>query len=104
MSERLEKLQILLERQPNDPFLLYGMGLELKKLGRTDDALASLDKVTAVDPGYCYAHHQKGLIYEANGRLDEAIAAYRAGIDAAIRAGDAHAKDEIEAALAMIGD
>ncbi len=96
MSDRLDKLTSMLERQPNDAFLLYGTGLELKKLGRSAEALAYLDKVIAVDPGYCYAYHQKGLIHEANGNLDEAKAAYRAGIDAAVRTGDAHARDEIE--------
>lgn len=104
MGERLEKLKSMLERQPDDAFLLYGMGLELKKLGRNDEALAYLDKVIAVDSGYCYAYHQKGLIHEAGGDVEQARSAYRAGIEAAVRCGDTHAKDELEGALAMIGD
>jgi tetratricopeptide (TPR) repeat protein len=101
-NERLEKLQKLLERDPNDAFLLYGIALEHKKLGDAAGAIEFLDRVIARDPGYCYAYHQKGLTLESTGDLDAAKAAYRAGIEAAKRTGDAHAQSEIEAALSMI--
>jgi len=102
VSERLEKLTAMLRRQPDDPFLLYGVALEHKKLGDHASALKFLDRVTAVDPGYCYAWHQKGLIHESNGDTEAAKKAYREGIEAANRVGDAHAKEEITAALSMV--
>ena len=102
VSERLHKLQKMLEREPSDTFLIYGLALEHKKLGNSDEALKLLDRVIALDPGYCYAYHQKGLTFESAGDNESARSAYRAGIDAARRKGDAHAQGEIEAALAMI--
>ena len=102
-SERLEKLQKLLQREPNDTFLLYGIALEHKKLGDAKTAIAYLDRVIAADPGYCYAYHQKGLVYESQGDAESAKSAYRAGIDAATKKGDAHAQGEIQAALEMLG-
>ncbi len=92
----------MLERQPGDAFLLYGVGLELKKLGRDIEALEFLDRVTGADPNYCYAYHQKGLIRESRGDVEGAKRAYIEGIEAAVRSGDGHAKGEIEGALAMI--
>ena len=102
VSERLEKLQKMLEREPNDTFLIYGLALEHKKLGDQARAIELLDRVIALDPGYCYAYHQKGLAFESTGDTESARSAYRAGIEAAKRKGDAHAQGEIEAALSMI--
>jgi tetratricopeptide (TPR) repeat protein len=101
-SERLEKLQKMLERDPQDTFLLYGIALEHKKLGAAKQAIEYLDRVIAADPGYCYAYHQKGLAYESTGDMEAAKSAYRAGIDAATKKGDEHARSEIQAALDML--
>lgn len=101
-SERLEKLQQLLQRDPNDTFLLYGIALEHKKLGDAATAIEFLNDVIARDAGYCYAYHQKGLIFESTGDTESAKQSYRAGIAAARVKGDAHAQGEIEAALSLI--
>ena len=102
VSNRMRQLQKMLEKEPNDPFLLYGLGLEYKKANDAAHAIEFLDRVIAVDPGYCYAYHQKGLVYEAADDMPSAKAAYRAGIEAATKKGDAHARSEIEAALSLI--
>ncbi len=101
-SERLEKLQQMLTKEPNDTFLLYGIAMELKKLNDPAAALTFFDRVTQLDPGYCYAYHQKGLIHESQGDAIAAKASYSEGIAAAIEKGDDHARSEIEAALSMI--
>lgn len=92
----------MLERDPGDTFLLYGIALEHKKLGDGARAVEFLDRVIAADPGYCYAYHQKGLVFESTGDVEAAKGAYRAGIEAATKKGDAHAREEISAALSMI--
>jgi tetratricopeptide (TPR) repeat protein len=102
MNDRLEKLQAMLQRQPDDAFLLYGIAMEMKKSGSYEEALNYLTKVIAVDPGYCYAYFQQGQVNEAKGDMESAKRAYRAGLIAAEKKGDAHAKDEIAGALSMI--
>ena len=102
MSDRLNKLLTMLEREPRDAFLLYGVALEYKKMNEPTKAVEFLDRVIAVDPGYCYAYHQKGLTFESTGDLESAKRAYRDGISAAQRKGDAHAAEEIGAALSLI--
>ena len=92
----------MLERDPADTFLLYGIALEHKKLGDAKQAVDFLDRVISIDPGYCYAYHQKGLVFESAGDVESAKNAYRAGIEAATKKGDAHAREEIAAALSMI--
>ena len=98
----MEQLRRLLERSPNDAFLLYAIALEHKKCGESGEAIAFLDRVVKVDPLYCYAYHQRGLVYELLGDVESARRSYREGIEAAVKANDAHARGEIEAALSLI--
>ena len=98
----MAQLQRMLQSQPDDPFLLYGVAMEHKKAGDAGAALEYLRRVTARDPNYCYAYYQRGLVHESQGDAEAARAAYREGIEASQRAGDAHARGEIEAALEML--
>ncbi len=102
-NERLQKLQEMLAEKPDDAFLLYGVAMEIKKEDRHQDALDQFDRVIAVDPGYCYAYYQKGLVYEEMGRINDAKAAYQQGIDKAEEKQDAHAKSELSAAMELLG-
>lgn len=101
-SDRLAKLQAMLDRQPGDTFVLYAIALEHKKAGDNDRAIEFLDRTIRFDPGYCYAYFQKGQVFEATGDLAAAKQAYEAGIISARTKGDAHALSELEGALQMI--
>ena len=102
-NDRMQQLQRMLEKSPDDPFLLYGIAMEHKKLGDAARAIEYFDRTIAVDPGYCYAYYQRGQTLEQTGDDAGAKAAYRAGIDAAVKKGDAHARSELEAALDLLG-
>jgi tetratricopeptide (TPR) repeat protein len=101
-SPRMQQLQKMLDRTPNDPFLLYGLALEYKKLNDLPKALEYLSKTVQADMGYAYAYFQQGQVHEAMGELAAARKAYLDGIDAAAKKGDAHARSELEGALSMI--
>ncbi len=101
-SERMQKLQALLERDPNDTFLLYAIALEHKKANEPAAAIQWFDKVIEKDPGYSVAYHQAGLTHEAAGNIAAAKEAYHHGIAAAEKKGDHHAADEMRGALGMI--
>lgn len=92
----------MLDRQPGDPFTLYAVALEYKKAGQLDQAIEYLDRTLQFDPSYCYAYFQKGVVLEEQGDLEAAKSVYRAGIEAATRKGDAHAKSELEGQLQML--
>lgn len=102
MTERMQKLTQMLEKSPNDPFLAYGLAMEHKNAGDNPRAVEWFGRVIQLDPGYCYAYHQRGLAHEAAGDLEAARQSYRQGIEAARGKGDHHAAGEIAASLAMI--
>ena len=102
MSTRLEQLQKMLAREPNDTFLLYGIAMEHKKAGDDSQALEMLEKVIQIDPGHGYAFFQRGQILEMSGDPTAARQAYSDGIIAATKSNDAHARSELEGALAML--
>jgi tetratricopeptide (TPR) repeat protein len=104
MSDRLTKLLSMLVKNPRDPFLHYGVGMERKKLRQFDEAVAAFRAALEVDPAYSYAYYQIGQTLELAGDVPGARAAYQQGIAAADRAGDAHARGEIEAALQILQD
>ena len=101
-SPKLQQLFKMLEREPNDTFLLYGIGMEYKKLAAPARAIEYFDRVIQNDNGYCYAYFQKGQVFEQMGKTVQAKEAYADGIKAARRVGDAHAQSELQAALEMI--
>jgi tetratricopeptide (TPR) repeat protein len=101
-SDKLTKLFSMLERQPSDTFLLYGIGMEYKKLDDLPRAIEYFNKVLAVDPGYCYAYYQRAQVQEQAGDVPAAKASYQEGIAAAERVGDAHARSELDGALQML--
>jgi len=102
ISDRLRQLQQMLEKSPDDPFLVYGIAMEHKKAGEAERAVEFFERVIRLDPGYCYAYYQRGLVHEGRGDAEAAKQSYREGVQAAIRKGDAHAQGEIQAALDMV--
>ena len=101
-TDRMQKLQAMLAKDSADPFLLFAMGMEHKKVGNTADAVTWFRKTLEKDPGYCVAYHQAALAYEDGGDIEAAKRTYHEGIAAARKKGDNHAADEMEAALSMI--
>ncbi len=94
----------MLQREPNDTFLLYGLAMEFKKAGDKQQALQLLEKVVELDPGHGYAYFQAGQILQLSGDAADARKAYEAGIIAAEKSGDAHARSELEGALSMLSE
>lgn len=101
MSRR-EKIEKLLERQPQDPFLHFGLAMELTKEGRVHDAIASFDRVIAIDPAYCAAYYHKGNTQRQAGMIDECRATLAAGMEAATRCNDMHTLSELRELLETV--
>ena len=100
---RMEVLRQLVEKNPKDSFALYGLAMEYANQGENDQALAQFRTLTEVNPNYCYAYYQAGRVLTKMGRITEAQTWYERGIEASTRAGDEHARGEIEAALGELG-
>jgi tetratricopeptide (TPR) repeat protein len=77
-----------------------GRALTNKAMGKTDEALADLDRAKAVEPSYLLTHVERGDILLAEKRFADAIAAYDLAL--AIRANDARALRGRAAASALV--
>jgi len=69
------------------------------KLGDDPSAASHFQKLLETNPGYVAGYFQFGQFLSRVGRLDEARKLLSDGIVAAQKAGDAHARDEMQAAL-----
>jgi tetratricopeptide (TPR) repeat protein len=102
-TDRLAQLLALLESDPEDAFCLYGVAQEHASRGDHDAAVGWYERAAAADPADGYIHYHRARSLEALDRRDDAIAAVRAGLDAAARGGDAHARAELSALLDELG-
>ncbi len=105
MTPRLEKLSAMLETDPNDAFVLYGLAQEHAKIGTDEDhgsAIGYYDRCLAADPAYLYAYYHKAMSLISLNRTDEAAATLRSGMAAAKAAKDQKAIGEIGALLDQI--
>ncbi|MEZ6243018.1 MAG: hypothetical protein R3B57_08245 [Phycisphaerales bacterium] len=99
----IEQLEKLLAAEPHDPFVLYAMAQELAKQARDVEAIEFYDRCLAADPHYCYAYFHKARSQEAVRDEEGARQTLRAGLEAAMQAGDQKAVGEIEAYLEGLG-
>jgi len=81
---------------PRDGALLrYSLGLEYAKAGERERAIEFLRDAVARDPLYSAAWKALGGELAQAGRADEALDAYRRGVEAAQRKGDRQAEKEM---------
>ncbi|MEN8200268.1 MAG: tetratricopeptide repeat protein [Thermodesulfobacteriota bacterium] len=66
---------------PEDPMLNYKYGLSLERFRKYEKALSHYQKATLYNPKMGMAHIGMGDVYIYLGQLDEAIEAYRKGVD-----------------------
>ncbi len=103
-TDRLAQLLRLVESEPNDAFLLYGVAQEHGRRGATDEAVRWYDRCLAADPNYCYAYFHKARTLEEANRTAEAVAALKLGLERARAVRDQHAASEIAGYLDQLSD
>ncbi len=99
MAERLELLRRFVEENPDDPFPRYGLAMEYRRLGETEEALATFRALRRDFPDYLPQYLMHGQLLAAEGRVDEAREVFRAGIALAKQQGETHALSELTDAL-----
>ena len=67
--------------------------------GQADNAIIEYEETIRLKPDYSAAHRGLGRALERAGRRDEALGAYRKGLEVATRTGDLQTKKEIEVFL-----
>ena len=99
---RSDALRQILEQNPTDSLARYGLAMEHIKAGDFEAAVSELKTLLEAKPDYLYAYFHAAQTLEKLSRIEDAKEMYGRGIQAAIRKGDGHARDELQAALAEI--
>lgn len=101
---RREKIEQMLESDPDDQFLQYSLAMELRKEGQHEASLNLLGRLTNNSPPMVPAFFMAAQQLVDLDRVDEARERLRAGIDEARNQGDTHAAGEMSEFLASLGD
>lgn len=98
-KSRREILEQFVATRPTDAFARYGLALECVKLGDDQAAATHFEHLMQNQPEYVAGYFQYGQFLAKLGRDVEARKVLSDGIVVAQRAGDIHARDEMQAAL-----
>ncbi len=101
-KSRRETLEQFVVQKPEDAFARYGLALECAKLGDDSAATTHFLKLIEAHPAYVAAYYQFGQLLARLGRIEEARKLLSDGIGVAQKAGDMHARDEMQAALTSL--
>jgi predicted Zn-dependent protease len=93
--DAVERFEALLAAGRDNALLRFGLGNEYLKAGQFARAAEHLRAAVTQDPAYSAAWKLLGRALAEAGRRDEAMAAYRSGIEAAERRGDKQAAKEM---------
>ncbi len=102
-NERLERLRALVDGNPTNSFLRYGLALELVNGGDLESARREFEGLLSADPEYLAAYYHSGRTLEKLGQADQARECYGRGIGVASRQSNDHARSELQAALDLLG-
>lgn len=103
MNKRLAFLEQHVATGGADSFAFYGLGMEYRKEGRIDDAIATFSKLRDKDPDYLPLYLMAGQTLIDAGRAGEAKSWLETGIAVATRKGDGKTLGELESALSSVG-
>lgn len=98
-KSRREILEQFVATRPGDAFARYGLAMECAKSGDNQAAAAHFQHLVEHHPDYVAGYFQYGQFLAGLGREAEARKMLSEGIVVAQRAGDIHARDEMQAAL-----
>jgi len=95
MSDRIARIQKMLQASPNDAFLHYSLGMEYASAGDLAAAKAAFLHVLELDGQYLPAYVEAGKCLRSAGELQQARELFEKGRQLAQSRGDAHMVDYI---------
>ena len=78
-AEALTVYRQAVQREPKAA-ALQKLGVELRRAGQTQQAVETLKRSAALEPGYAVTWHELGLAYQAQGKTAEAVAAIQKAV------------------------
>lgn len=102
--DRIEKLKEFLAADPHDPFVKHALAMEYLALGEEGMARGLLEEVLERDADAVGSYYQLGKLLERAGENALALQWYGRGIEAARRAGEKRAYNELRSAYDDLAD
>jgi ATP-dependent protease HslVU (ClpYQ) peptidase subunit len=102
-SKRLEIIEKTIAAGSKDPFHHYARAMELRSLGRKDDALAAFATMKADFAAYVPTYLMAAQVAHELGDVASAKSWAEAGVEAAKKARDDHALSELGSFLSTLG-
>jgi hypothetical protein len=99
---RREKVEAMLAKDPQDQFLRYTLAMECDKEGDFERSLKLFQGLMLDDPPHVPSFLMAGQSLNSQGRIEEAQAVLRSGIEAARGQGNSHAAAEMSELLASL--
>ena len=99
----IQQIEALLENEPDDVFLNFGLAMAFASAGELEDGIARFDRTITLDPNYVPAYFQKARLLANRGDDDAAKAALKQGLATATAVGDEHAFGEMTEFLESLG-
>lgn len=96
MPTRLEALELMVSRAPNDPFPYYGLALEYRSLNRLEDSLTAFDRLREKFPSYVPQYLMAAQVCQRLNRTADAHTWCTRGITIANASRDSHSVSELE--------
>ncbi len=96
--ERIDKLHEFLKVTPKDNFLRHALALEYIKIERNEEAKTLFEEILADSPDYIGSYYHLAKLLEKMEQPNLAIKWYEQGMEAAKKAKDNHAYNELQAA------
>ena len=84
-------------------FANYGLAMEYVNTGELESAITQFAVLLEHHPAYGAAYFHGGQTLEKLGRIGEARAMYREGIEVTGASGDLHTRSELQASLDALG-
>ena len=98
-KSRRQMLEEFVAQKPGDDFSRYALALECMQGGDSAAADQHFGALLERNPGYVPAYLMYGQLLARESRKEEARSVLSRGIDAASKAGNQHARSEMEALL-----
>lgn len=98
-ANRRQVLEKFVEKNPLDAFARYGLAMECTKEGDMAAAETHFKQLLSDHADYVAAYYQFGRLLALSNRVAEAREIFSAGIACAVKTGEEHARQELQAAL-----
>jgi tetratricopeptide (TPR) repeat protein len=96
MNKRQEALLEFYKKDPDDPFILYGLALEYIQENNLQQAEEYFKELMEKHPDYVPGYMQYARLMEKENNIEKAKELYKKGIEEANKSGDKKAAKEME--------